>query len=93
MAKIVVALGGNALGNSPEEQLRLVKHTAKSLVALIKKGHEIVVSHGNGPQVGAINLGMNFAAESGQGTNFPFSRMWGNEPRIHRLSSPTEPFK
>lgn len=72
MAKIVVALGGNALGNSPEEQLRLVKHTAKSLVALIKKGHEIVVSHGNGPQVGAINLGMNFAAESGQGTNFPF---------------------
>lgn len=72
MAKIVVALGGNALGNSPEEQLRLVKHTAKSLVALIKKGHEIVVSHGNGPQVGTINLGMNFAAESGQGTNFPF---------------------
>ncbi len=41
-------------------------------MALIKKGHEIVVSHGNGPQVGAINLGMNFAAESGQGTNFPF---------------------
>ncbi|MGT2934152.1 carbamate kinase [Streptococcus catagoni] len=72
MAKIVVALGGNALGNSPEEQLRLVKNTAKSLVALIKEGHEVVISHGNGPQVGAINLGMNFAAEQGQGAAFPF---------------------
>ncbi len=52
MAKIVVALGGNALGKSPQEQLELVKNTAKSLVGLITKGHEIVISHGNGPQVG-----------------------------------------
>lgn len=72
MAKIVVALGGNALGNSPEEQLSLVKTTAKSLVSLIKKGHEVVISHGNGPQVGAINLGMNYAAENGIGASFPF---------------------
>ncbi|CAM4142607.1 carbamate kinase [Streptococcus penaeicida] len=72
MTKIVVALGGNALGNSPEEQLSLVKGTAKSLVALIKAGHEVVISHGNGPQVGAIHLGMNFAAEQGQGASFPF---------------------
>ncbi len=49
MAKIVVALGGNALGDSPEAQLELVKSTAKSLVALIEKGHEVVISHGNGP--------------------------------------------
>lgn len=56
MAKIVVALGGNALGKSPQEQLELVKNTAKSLVGLITKGHEIVISHGNGPQVGSINL-------------------------------------
>ncbi len=42
MAKIVVALGGNALGNSPEEQLRLVKHTAKSLVALIKRDTKLL---------------------------------------------------
>lgn len=45
MAKIVVALGGNALGKSPQEQLELVKNTAKSLVGLITKGHEIVISH------------------------------------------------
>lgn len=72
MAKIVVALGGNALGNSPEEQLELVKNTSKSLVALIQKGHEVVISHGNGPQVGSINLGLNFAAEHDQGPAFPF---------------------
>ncbi|WP_412518694.1 carbamate kinase [Staphylococcus simulans] len=72
MAKIVVALGGNALGNSPQEQLKLVENTSKSLVALIQKGHEVVISHGNGPQVGSINLGLNFAAEHDQGPAFPF---------------------
>ncbi|MEL0537418.1 carbamate kinase [Staphylococcus debuckii] len=73
MAKIVVALGGNALGKSPEEQLELVKSTSKSLVALIQKGHEVVISHGNGPQVGSINLGLNFAADHEQGPSFPFA--------------------
>lgn len=72
MAKIVVALGGNALGKSPEEQLKLVKHTATSLVGLVSAGHKVVISHGNGPQVGAINLGMNYAAEHGQTAAFPF---------------------
>ncbi len=72
MAKIVVALGGNALGNSPAAQLELVKNTAKSLVALIEKGNEVVISHGNGPQVGSINLGLNYAAEHEQGPPFPF---------------------
>lgn len=72
MSKIVVALGGNALGQSPEEQLELVKGTAKSLVSLIQKGYEVVISHGNGPQVGSINLGLNYAAENGQGPAFPF---------------------
>lgn len=72
MSKIVVALGGNALGQSPEEQLELVKGTAKSLVSLIQKGYEVVISHGNGPQVGSINLGLNYATENGQGPAFPF---------------------
>ena len=72
MSKIVVALGGNALGESPKEQLELVKGTAKSLVGLIKKGYEGVISHGNGPQVGSINLGLNYAAEHEQGPPFPF---------------------
>ena len=72
MAKVVVALGGNALGKSPEEQLKLVKNTASSLIGLIDAGNQVVISHGNGPQVGAINLGKNFAAENGKTAAFPF---------------------
>lgn len=63
MAKIVIALGGNALGNTPAEQLELVRETAKPIVDLIEEGNEIVIAHGNGPQVGMINLGMSAAAE------------------------------
>ncbi|WFD10134.1 carbamate kinase [Tepidibacter hydrothermalis] len=56
--KIVVALGGNALGKSPKEQLELVKETAKPIVDLIQEGNNVIVAHGNGPQVGMINLAM-----------------------------------
>lgn len=52
--KIVVALGGNALGDNPSEQLELVKHAATSIVDLIEDGHQVAVIHGNGPQVGMI---------------------------------------
>lgn len=72
MSKVVVALGGNALGKSPAEQLELVKNTASSLIGLINAGNEVVISHGNGPQVGQINLGMSYAAEHGQSAAFPF---------------------
>ncbi|WEB66925.1 carbamate kinase [Limosilactobacillus fermentum] len=72
MAKVVVALGGNALGKSPEEQLKLVKNTASSLIGLIQAGNQVVISHGNGPQVGQINLGMDFAAQNGKTAVFPF---------------------
>ena len=58
MKTIVIALGGNALGKSPKEQLELVKETAKSIVDLVEEGNNVVVSHGNGPQVGMINLAM-----------------------------------
>ena len=64
MAKIVIALGGNALGNTPYEQLELVRETAKPIVDLIEQGNEVVIAHGNGPQVGMINLGMATAAEA-----------------------------
>ena len=60
--KIVLALGGNALGNNAEEQLQLVKHTAKTVVDLISQGHKVVIGHGNGPQVGMINLAMESVA-------------------------------
>lgn len=72
MSKVIVALGGNALGKSPAEQLELVKNTASSLIGLISTGNEVVISHGNGPQVGQINLGMSYAAEHGQSAAFPF---------------------
>ena len=54
--RIVVALGGNALGNDSVEQLKLVEETAKSLVDLVELGNEVIIAHGNGPQVGMINL-------------------------------------
>ena len=65
MKKIVIALGGNALGNTPAEQLALVRQTAKPIVDLIEEGNQVVIAHGNGPQVGMINLGMSTAAEAG----------------------------
>ena len=65
MQKIVIALGGNALGNTPYEQLDLVRETAKPIVDLIQEGNEVVIAHGNGPQVGMINLGLATAARSG----------------------------
>lgn len=52
---VVIALGGNALGNTPEEQLELVKNTAKSIVDMVEDGANPIVTHGNGPQVGMIN--------------------------------------
>ena len=67
---IVVALGGNALGKNPEEQLKLVKNTAKSIVDLVSEGYNVVVSHGNGPQVGMINLAFE---ESKDTPNMPFA--------------------
>ena len=61
----MIALGGNALGNTPAEQLALVRQTAKPIVDLIEQGNQVVIAHGNGPQVGMINLGMSTAAEAG----------------------------
>ena len=58
MSRIVVALGGNALGNSPKEQLEIVKNTVKSLVDLVEAGNEVIITHGNGPQVGMIYKAM-----------------------------------
>ena len=63
--RIVIALGGNALGNTATEQLALVTNTAKAIVDLIAEGNEVVIAHGNGPQVGMINLGLSTAAEAG----------------------------
>ena len=66
--KIVVALGGNALGKTPAEQLELVKETAKQIVKIVEAGHEVVVVHGNGPQVGMINLAFDNSYQNEAGT-------------------------
>ncbi len=52
--RIVIALGGNALGKNLEEQMQAVKTTASAIADLIEDGHEVVIAHGNGPQVGMI---------------------------------------
>lgn len=70
--KIVIALGGNALGNSPEEQLHLVQETAKSLVDLVEAGHQLIVAHGNGPQVGMINNAFEAANKHIKTPSMPF---------------------
>ena len=59
--RIVLALGGNALGNNLHEQMIAAKTAAKSVTKLIRLGHEVVITHGNGPQVGMINLAMETA--------------------------------
>lgn len=56
--RIVIALGGNALGNTLAEQAEAVKITSRAIVDLIEDGNEVVVAHGNGPQVGIINNAM-----------------------------------
>lgn len=73
MQKVVVALGGNALGKTPQEQLNLVKNTSKPIVDLIEKGNQVIIAHGNGPQVGMINLALETASKSQANTpEMPF---------------------
>ncbi|MDY4834235.1 MAG: carbamate kinase [Frisingicoccus sp.] len=56
--RIVIALGGNALGNTLPEQMTAVKITARAIVDLIQEDCEVIVAHGNGPQVGMVNNAM-----------------------------------
>ncbi len=58
---ITVALGGNALlqygqKGTFEEQLANARRTSRQLVELLRRGYRLVITHGNGPQVGAILL-------------------------------------
>lgn len=62
--RIVLALGGNALGNTLQEQRVAVKTTAKAIAGLIQDGNEVVIAHGNGPQVGMIALAMDAASKT-----------------------------
>jgi len=61
--KIVIALGGNALGNTLAEQMTAAKITSKAIADLIEDGYEVAIAHGNGPQVGMLSLAMDYAAK------------------------------
>ena len=63
--RLVIALGGNALGDTAEKQKEMAKQTAKYIAEIIKQGYEVILTHGNGPQVGLINL----AFEEGKKNN------------------------
>ena len=81
--KIVLALGGNALGDDLAGQMKAVKITSQAIVDLIAQGHEVIVTHGNGPQVGMINQAFEAAA------SFARSRA-GREALITVLSKAKE---
>ena len=71
--RIVVALGGNALGKTPQEQSELISATASSVVDLVQSGNRVIVTHGNGPQVGMINLALDTAAKEGISPHIPLA--------------------
>ena len=60
--RIVLALGGNALGDSLAEQMVAVQTTSNAIADLIELGHQVVVTHGNGPQVGMIHVAFEAAS-------------------------------
>ena len=60
--RLVIALGGNALGNNPVRQLELARYTASTIADLIEEGYDVVIGHGNGPQVGMVNLAFEHSA-------------------------------
>ena len=62
--RIVIALGGNALGENLKEQMAAAKITAAAIVDLVEAGHEIAIVHGNGPQVGMIDTAFETAART-----------------------------
>lgn len=71
--RIVLALGGNALGKTLEEQNIKIKNTAKHIVDLINYGLEVIITHGNGPQVGMINEAMELSHEKNNTIEMPFA--------------------
>ena len=69
-----MALGGNALGESPAEQIAAVRSASVMIADMIAQGHELIIGHGNGPQVGMIHAAMDLAACEKPGfPAFPFA--------------------
>ena len=92
--RIVIALGGNALGNNLPEQMIAVKETARAIADLIEDGHEVVIAHGNGPQVGMIHAAMADAdplEDPEQVRPLSPVRLRGHEPGLYRLRPAERP--
>ena len=85
--RVVIALGGNALGNNLPEQMIAVKQTARAIVDLIEEGHEVIIAHGNDPQVGMIQKAMAELTRSEPEKYIPLPplRLRGHEPGVYRL--------
>ena len=67
MKRIVIALGGNALQEAgkpatAESQLEVVEKTSEYIADIIESGYDVVLAHGNGPQVGRIVLQNEYAS-------------------------------
>lgn len=87
--KVVVALGGNAILStdaSAKAQQEALMETAKYLVKFIEQGDELIISHGNGPQVG--NLLIQQQAADSENTSNAFRYMCRNDRRVNRLLAP-----
>ena len=99
--RIVLALGGNALGENLPEQMKAGKRTVKTIADLLEEGHQMVITHGNGPQVGMINMAMTTLSREDPSHPMAFAAAWRRcSPRWRwtpqtRLSSippsPSEP--
>lgn len=63
MSRIVISLGGKALGNAPDRQLGLVKQAVMPIVDLTEQGHDVIVSHGNGIRIGCISKAFEVSSE------------------------------
>lgn len=77
--KIVVALGGNAIltdDPSAKGQIEALRYTSKRLIELVKQGHQVIISHGNGPQVGNLLLQQK-AGESEKNPAMPLDTLVG----------------
>ena len=86
--RVVIALGGNALGDTPEEQIKRVREAAPTLLKVIEMGNEIIITHGNGPQVGMIQNA--FATAHEVDTKYPLIDL-PECPDDPAFLSPTKP--